>query len=60
MERKVFDLDENGNVIDRSYRNPMKEIRERFRESAIADIIWQMDRWDISLEDIEKRMSDEC
>ena len=39
--------------------NPMEELREALKENAIDDIIWKMKKWNISLEDIEKRMSNE-
>lgn len=39
--------------------NPMEEFREVIKENAIDDIIWKMKKWNISLEDIEKRMSNE-
>ena len=39
--------------------NPMEEFREALKENAIDDIIWKMKKWNISLEDIEKRMNNE-
>ena len=39
--------------------NPLEEFREALKENAIDDIIGKMKKWNISLEDIEKRMSNE-
>ena len=39
--------------------NPMEEFRKSLKENAIDDIIWKMEKWNISLEDIEKRMNNE-